>query len=152
MICEKNYVAIQLNSRYPPSGYSHGFVDDVRGPQSHGPEPRPHYGGAGGGPYGPARPIGGYGGYGGYGDGGSGIVGGGYIGEGGVYNPRPFGTAGGPIIGRPPLASRCDEQDNFRQVGSHTRVRKPFVRRYTTASSVAQCERECADARDFVCR
>lgn len=79
-------------------------------------------------------------------------MGGGYIGEGGVYNSRPFGTAGGPIIGRPPLISRCDEQDNFRQVGPHTRVRKPFVRRYTTASSLAQCERECADARDFVCR
>lgn len=126
--------------------HPHGFVDDVRGPQSHGPEPRPHYAP---GPYGPAaRPTGGYGGYGSDG----GIVGGGYIGEGGVYNTRPFGTAGGPIIGRPPLISRCDEQDNFRQVGPHTRVRKPFVRRYTTASSLAQCERECADARDFVCR
>lgn len=128
----------------PGQGYSHGFIDDVRGPQSHGSD-RPHYGG----PYGPARPVGGYGGYGG--DGG-GIVGGGYIGEGGVYNSRPFGTAGGPIIGRPPLISRCDEQDNFRQVGPHTRVRKPFVRRYTTASTLAQCERQCADARDFVCR
>lgn len=31
-------------------------------------------------------------------------------------------------------------------------MRKPFVRRYTTASSLVQCERECADARDFVCR
>lgn len=127
--------------------YSPGFVDDVRGPQS-GAEPRPHYGG---GSYGPTR----LGGYGGYDDGG--ITGGGYVGEGGVYNSRPFGIAGGPIIGRPiigrpPLVSRCDEQDNFRQVGSSTRVRKPFVRRYTTASSLAQCERECADARDFVCR
>lgn len=142
---------ITTSSRYPPPGhgmYSHGFIDDVRGPQSHNLD-RPHYGS---GPYGPARPLGGgYGsGYGG--DGGGGIVGGGYIGEGGVYNSRPFGTAGGPIIGRPPLVSRCDEQDNFRQVGPHIRVRKPFVRRYTTASSLAQCERECADARDFVCR
>lgn len=125
--------------------YSHGF-DDVRGPQNQSPEQRPHYGN---GPYGPARPgAGGYGG--GYSDGG--IIGGGYIGEGGVYNSRPFGNAGGPIIGRPPLVSRCEEQDNFRQVGSHTRVRKPFVRRYTTSSSLGQCERECADARDFVCR
>lgn len=126
---------------------AHGFVDDVRGPQTHGIESRPPYGGDGGGPYGPARPIGGYGGD-------NGIVGGGYIGEGGVYNSRPFGgtAGGGPIIGRPPLLSRCDEQDNFRQVGPHVRVRKPFVRRYTTASSLAQCERECADARDFVCR
>ncbi|XP_011504229.1 PREDICTED: uncharacterized protein LOC105367274 [Ceratosolen solmsi marchali] len=80
------------------------------------------------------------------------IIGGGYIGEGGVYHSRPFGTSGGPIIGRPPLLSRCDEQENFRQVGQGTRVRKPFVRRYTTASSLSQCERECADARDFVCR
>ncbi|XP_070514918.1 uncharacterized protein Nompa isoform X3 [Cardiocondyla obscurior] len=131
----------------PPGMYSHGYADDVRGPQSLGPEPRPQYAA---GPYGPARPVGGGGGGGGYGDGG--IVGGGYIGEGGVFNSRPFGTAGGPIIGRPPLVSRCDEQDNFRQVGTHTRVRKPFVRRYTTSSSLGQCERECADARDFVCR
>lgn len=83
----------------------------------------------------------------------TGIVGGGYIGEGGVYHTRPFGSnGGGPIIGRPPLISRCDEQENFRQVSQGTRVRKPFVRRYTTASSLQLCERECADARDFVCR
>lgn len=119
-------------------------MDDVYGPQAH-PQAHPNRN-----PYGiggPTRPIG----YGGYSNEG-GIIGGGYIGEGGVYNSRPFGTSGGPIIGRPPLVSRCDEQDNFRQVGPHTRVRKPFVRRYTTASSLAQCERECADARDFVCR
>lgn len=131
-----------MDSRYPPPGhgvYMHGYMDDVRGPPSHGPERPPHYGR-------PARPpAGGYG----YNDDG-GIVGGGYVGEGGVF--RPFGNSGGPIIGRPPLISRCEEQDNFRQVGPHTRVRKPFVRRYTTASSLAQCERECADARDFVCR
>ncbi|XP_033229864.1 uncharacterized protein LOC117181378 isoform X2 [Belonocnema kinseyi] len=80
-----------------------------------------------------------------------GIVGGGYIGEGGIYHARPFGTAG-PIIGRPPLLARCDEQGNFRRVGQRMRVRKPFVRRYTSAPSVDQCDRECVDARDFVCR
>lgn len=80
------------------------------------------------------------------------VVGGGYVGEGGVFHTRPFESGGGPIIGRPPLVSRCDEQENFRQVEQRTRVKKPFIRRYTTAASLAQCERECADARDFVCR
>lgn len=95
------------------------------------------------------RPVGGYDSS--FGD--NGITGGGYVGEGGVHQTRPFGSVGGgPIIGRPPLISRCEEQENFRQVGQRTRVRKPFVRRYTTASSLPACERECADARDFVCR
>ena len=85
----------------------------------------------------------------GYGD--DGIVGGGYIGEGGIYHSRPFGTPG-PMISRPPLLARCDEQGNFRRVGQRIRVRKPFIRGYTSASSVEQCDRECADARDFVCR
>ncbi|XP_015594188.1 uncharacterized protein LOC107267249 isoform X3 [Cephus cinctus] len=129
----------------PGNGLYPGEYDDIRGTKGYGE--RPLYSGF---PYGHARPINDYDG--GYGNSIGGISGGGYIGEGGIYHSRPFGNNGGPIIGRPPLLSRCDEQDNFRQVGARTRVRKPFVRRYTTASSLAQCERECADARDFVCR
>ncbi|XP_008208776.1 uncharacterized protein LOC100114312 [Nasonia vitripennis] len=150
-----------VSDRYPEKdGYPYG--DRYPGYTGKDYGERPIHTGS---PYGPARPgIGGPGGSGGsiaplpgnsLGPGGydeGGIVGGGYIGEGGVYHSRPFGTSGGPIIGRPPLLSRCDEQENFRQVGQGTRVRKPFVRRYTTASSLSQCERECADARDFVCR
>ncbi|KAJ8674606.1 hypothetical protein QAD02_005868 [Eretmocerus hayati] len=85
------------------------------------------------------------------------IVGGGYIGEGGVYHSRPLGStsgsgSGGPIIGRPPLISRCDEGDSFRQVSQGTRVRQPFVRRVATVSSERACGAECSNARDFVCR
>ncbi|XP_014208276.1 uncharacterized protein LOC106639272 [Copidosoma floridanum] len=135
----KNYVErpmpVSNSGPYPPARPSTGYTgaNNALGP---------------GGPEGPVGvPVGGPGGY----DEG-GIVGGGYIGEGGVYHSRPFGNGGGPIIGRPPLVSRCDEQENFRQVSQGTRVRKPFVRRYTTAASIQSCGRECADARDFVCR
>lgn len=145
---------MSLSNRYP--GYSGKNYAE-----------RPHHMASG--PYPPARPSTGFSGAAnalgpglsegpgaagpganGYDEGG--IVGGGYIGEGGVYHSRPFGNGGGPIIGRPPLVSRCDEQENFRQVSQGTRVRKPFVRRQSTASSLHACERECADARDFVCR
>ncbi|XP_058789916.1 uncharacterized protein LOC131663486 isoform X2 [Phymastichus coffea] len=147
-----------IPDKYPDrDGYPYG---DGRYPIYPGKEwsERPVH--PGGGQYGPNRPGGGYGvggippgnslGSGGYEEGG--IVGGGYIGEGGVYHQRPYGNGGGPMIGRPPLLSRCDEQENFRQVSQGTRVRKPFVRRYTAASTLSQCERECSDARDFVCR
>lgn len=136
------------NQRYPSAGgnglYPNGFEDDVRGTKGYAE--RPYYGGAA---PAPVRPLS-FGG--GYPDNtiGGGIDG--FMGEGDPYNARPIGTGGGPIIGRPPLLSRCDEQENFRQVSQRTRVRKPFVRRYTTSSNLAECERECADARDFVCR
>lgn len=32
------------------------------------------------------------------------------------------------------------------------RVRKPFIRGSTSASSIHNCDRECADTRHFVCR
>ncbi|XP_072942408.1 uncharacterized protein nompA isoform X2 [Epargyreus clarus] len=69
------------------------------------------------------------------------------------------GTIGGPIggpIGRPPIGqrpwqgSRC-EDDSFRQVGRQ-RMQRRFVRRFTTAQSLAHCQRECIEARDFICR
>ncbi|XP_043272923.1 uncharacterized protein nompA isoform X2 [Venturia canescens] len=142
------YPSVGSNGLYP----SGGFDDDTRGTKGSHVD-RPYYGGSGslavrplG--YGPAGGVAAAPGSGPYGD--PGMLDGGYDGD--PYVSRPVGNAGGPIIGRPPLLSRCDEQENFRQVGQRTRVRKPFVRRYTTASNLPACERECADARDFVCR
>ncbi|XP_051170465.1 uncharacterized protein LOC127287511 isoform X2 [Leptopilina boulardi] len=84
-----------------------------------------------------------------YGEGGT--VGGGYIGEGGIYQSKPF-VINGPISDRPPLLARCDEQTNFRRVAHRMRVRKPFIRGSTSALSIQNCDRECADTRHFVCR
>ncbi|XP_043464524.1 uncharacterized protein LOC122499974 isoform X2 [Leptopilina heterotoma] len=87
-----------------------------------------------------------------YGEGGvGGVVGGGYIGEGGIYQTKPF-VINGPISDRPPLLARCDEQTNFRRVAHRMRVRKPFIRGSTSAPSIQNCDRECADTRHFVCR
>nr|XP_026490994.1 uncharacterized protein LOC113397055 isoform X2 [Vanessa tameamea] len=123
------------------------------------------------------RPIGG-GGYGGYepdgpigpiggpvnipiGNGIGGSIGspvGGPIGPpiGGPLGSPIGGPIGGPLGGRPPIGqrpwqgSRCEE-DSFRQVGRQ-RMQRRFVRRFTTAQSLAHCQRECIEARDFICR
>ncbi|XP_038211604.1 uncharacterized protein LOC119832073 [Zerene cesonia] len=135
-------------------------------------EPRPTYGirrpierpGGYRGNYAPPveRPIGG-GGYGGYEpDGPIAPVGGPISGIGGHIGPVSVpvgGPIGGPVggpIGRPPIGqrpwqgSRCEE-DSFRQVGRQ-RMQRRFVRRFTTAQSLAHCQRECIEARDFICR
>lgn len=74
----------------------------------------------------------------------------------GGYDDGPIGPVG---PGRPPIGgvgqrpwqgSRC-EDDSFRQVGRQ-RMQRRFVRRFTTAQSLAQCQRECTEARDFICR
>ncbi|KAJ8980671.1 hypothetical protein NQ317_013283 [Molorchus minor] len=51
-----------------------------------------------------------------------------------------------------PSGSICDDADSFRQVGLRQRVRKEFVRRAFFAPSLRECERECVEAREFVCR
>lgn len=93
------------------------------------------------------------GGYGGYEpDGPIGPVGA-PIGPVGIPIGNPLGGApiGGPPAGhRPWQGSRC-EDDTFRQVGRQ-RMQRRFVRRFTTAQSLAHCQRECIEARDFVCR
>ncbi|KAG8235135.1 hypothetical protein J437_LFUL012331 [Ladona fulva] len=38
------------------------------------------------------------------------------------------------------------------QVGARLRMRRQFVRRFTSANSLLMCEKECAETRDFVCR
>lgn len=91
------------------------------------------------------------------------------------YPPvRPGGIPGGyddgpgfgpPGVGRPPLGgigpggpggigsgTRCDEGDSYKQIGTRQRVRRQFVRRFTTVPSLMSCQRECGDARDFICR
>ncbi|CAB3257007.1 unnamed protein product [Arctia plantaginis] len=61
------------------------------------------------------------------------------------------GPIGGPPVGqRPWQGSRCEE-DSFRQVGRQ-RMQRRFVRRFTTAQSLAHCQRECIEAKDFICR
>lgn len=99
------------------------------------------YGGGGAGGYGG-------GGAGGYGSGGAGgYVGGGAGGYGG-------GGAGGFVGGGPfrPYGSRCDEGDGFKQLATHQRMRKEFVKSGLSASSLRECERECVEVRDFICR
>lgn len=53
--------------------------------------------------------------------------------------------------GPPRPISRCDE-DSFKQIGSRQRIRRQFVRRIVPASSLLHCQRECIEAKDFVCR
>ncbi|XP_028158120.1 uncharacterized protein LOC114351204 isoform X1 [Ostrinia furnacalis] len=67
------------------------------------------------------------------------------VGPVGIPNGRPA-----PGFNRPWQGSRCEE-DSFRQVGRQ-RMQKRFVRRFTTAYSLAHCQRECIEARDFICR
>lgn len=48
--------------------------------------------------------------------------------------------------------SRCDDADNFKQIGVRQKVRRQYVRRVVPAPSLVHCQRECIDAKDFVCR
>ncbi|XP_052838864.1 uncharacterized protein LOC128254089 isoform X2 [Drosophila gunungcola] len=75
-----------------------------------------------------------------YGGGGGG--GGGHVGIG-------IGVNSGPP--RPPI-TRCEESDNFKQIAARHKMRRHFVRRALTVPSLIQCERECIESRDFVCR
>lgn len=74
----------------------------------------------------------------------------------GGYPGGHAGGSGGP--GGPEgyfpnkFSSRCDEGDSFRQVGVRLRIRRTFIKRFTSAPSLPVCERECADSRDFTCR
>ncbi|XP_055917289.1 uncharacterized protein LOC129949703 isoform X1 [Eupeodes corollae] len=72
---------------------------------------------------------------------------------GGGGGPPPYGS--GPSAGggsaRPP-STRCDENDNFKQVAARHKMRRHFVRRALIVPSLIQCERECIESRDFICR
>lgn len=95
------------------------------------------------------------------------------------YNNRPYGGssinpippdviggAGAPVPPVPPSPShagslsgtarppvtRCEESDNFKQIAARHKMRRHFVRRALIVPSLNQCERECIESRDFVCR
>lgn len=55
-------------------------------------------------------------------------------------------------LGPPRPISRCDDENTFKQIGSRQRVRRQYVRRIVPAASLLLCQRECIDAKDFVCR
>lgn len=75
----------------------------------------------------------------------------GYDNNGGGYG-APEGSLGiGPTGGRP-TALRCDDADSYKQMGTRQRMRRQYIRRFTTAQSLIHCQRECAEARDFICR
>lgn len=57
-----------------------------------------------------------------------------------------FGGYGPPR----PSISRCEE--DFKQIGTRQRIRRQFIRRIVPAQSLLHCQRECIDAKDFVCR
>lgn len=51
-----------------------------------------------------------------------------------------------------PITSRCDDENGFKQIGTRQRVRRQYVRRILPAQSLLHCQRECIEAKDFVCR
>ncbi|XP_017767802.1 PREDICTED: uncharacterized protein LOC108556286 isoform X2 [Nicrophorus vespilloides] len=67
------------------------------------------------------------------------------------YSPGPDGPIYDGVNNRP-FSTRCDDGDSFKQVGTRQRIRKDYVRRFTVATTLDQCERECLDSRDFICR
>ncbi|XP_016979520.1 uncharacterized protein LOC108044866 isoform X4 [Drosophila rhopaloa] len=79
------------------------------------------------------------------------------------HPPTPYGGGGGggSHVGvgvgvnsgppRPPI-TRCEESDNFKQIAARHKMRRHFVRRALIVPSLIQCERECIESRDFVCR
>ncbi len=60
------------------------------------------------------------------------------------------GFGGGPI--RPIGGSRCEDADNFKQIGIRQKVRRQYVRRVVAVPSLIHCQRECVEAKDFACR
>lgn len=87
---------------------------------------------------------------GGVGGGGSGYGSISPIGPGGP--PSGGGAPSGPGGPLRPGGSRCDSADSYRQVGARQRMRRQYIRRFITVHSLLQCQRECAEARDFMCR
>ncbi|XP_054090079.1 uncharacterized protein LOC105221415 isoform X3 [Zeugodacus cucurbitae] len=73
---------------------------------------------------------------------------------------HPYGGGGSGGIGqvapgagppRPPV-TRCEETDNFKQIAARHKMRRHYVRRSLVVPSLIQCERECIESRDFICR
>ncbi|KAF5308203.1 hypothetical protein FQR65_LT06383 [Abscondita terminalis] len=69
------------------------------------------------------------------------------------FSPGPDGPIyDGDIAGTRPYGYRCEEGDSFKQAGARHRLRKQFIRRFLITRSLADCERECTDSREFICR
>ncbi|XP_053962387.1 uncharacterized protein LOC128865966 [Anastrepha ludens] len=73
----------------------------------------------------------------------------------GAGGPSGLGpAAGGSATGGPPrpLLTRCEETDNFKQIAARHKMRRHYVRRALVVPSLIQCERECIESREFICR
>ncbi|XP_067634025.1 uncharacterized protein nompA isoform X3 [Eurosta solidaginis] len=68
----------------------------------------------------------------------------------GGVGPVGAGVGGGGAP-RPPV-TRCEETDNFKQIAARHKMRRLYVRRALVVPSLIQCERECIESRDFICR
>lgn len=73
------------------------------------------------------------------------------------YNPSGYDNAGpGDSFGGygppKPYSSRCDDNDVFKQMATRHRMRKQYIRRAVNVPSLTHCQRECIEARDFVCK
>ncbi|XP_012155814.1 uncharacterized protein LOC101449568 isoform X2 [Ceratitis capitata] len=69
-------------------------------------------------------------------------------GGGGLGGLGPVAPAGPPR----PQVTRCEETDNFKQIAARHKMRRHYVRRSLVVPSLIQCERECIESREFVCR
>ncbi|XP_030766535.1 uncharacterized protein LOC115890446 [Sitophilus oryzae] len=58
----------------------------------------------------------------------------------------------GPVGPGRPYASRCDDSDSFKQMGSRLRARKEYVRKSIFTPSLGRCQQECVEERDFICK
>jgi hypothetical protein len=70
------------------------------------------------------------------------------LGGGGGGGADIYGSSGRPIY----AGTRCDDADSYRQMGLRQKMRNQFVRRKLKARDLIQCQRECSNAKDFVCR
>nr|CAI5863577.1 unnamed protein product [Callosobruchus analis] len=63
------------------------------------------------------------------------------------------GAPVGPVGVHRPALTRCGEEgENFKQVGFRQRMRKEFIKHSLYTPTLRDCERECVEARDFICR
>lgn len=73
------------------------------------------------------------------------------------YHPSGYDNAGpgdgfGGYGPPRPFVSRCDDNEVFKQMATRHRMRKQYIRRSVNVPSLTHCQRECIEARDFVCK
>lgn len=70
----------------------------------------------------------------------------------GYPGSRPGVGPGGPGPVRP-FSSPCgDGGDGYKQVAIRQRMRRQYIKRVLAVPNLTLCERECSEARDFICR